>query len=120
MTSFLPALLLLACADPSETDPIADLCSKDPPISWERFGQGHMRTHCNGCHGSQLDEYERNDAPPGVDFDTYAMVENWSERIYLRTLITQDMPPLGGPTEEELKQFEEWLVCEVLDGEIPE
>lgn len=104
-------LLLLGCDDGVETD---DPCVDDPPLTWENFGLNHMRTHCNGCHGSQLRDGLRNDAPMGIDFDTWQGVVQWGERIQIRTIEEKNMPPLGGPTEAELERFAQWMACEVL------
>ena len=103
-------LALFACTGEEEEDP----CFEEPALTWENFGQGHMRTHCNGCHSSQLREGRRQEAPIGIDFDTWNGVVNWGERIYIRTLEQKTMPPLGGPTEQELLRFDQWMVCEVL------
>ncbi len=90
-------------------------CLRDPPLNWDNFGKGHMDKHCNGCHSSLLDRQElRNGAPPGVDFDTYEGNLIWADRIYERAAIQVSMPPGGGPSADELRLFEEWMLCEVL------
>lgn len=47
----------------------AGACERDPPLSWDRFGQQFMHTHCAGCHSSSLPEALREGAPIGVDLD---------------------------------------------------
>lgn len=90
-------------------------CLRDPPLTWENFGKGHLDKHCNGCHSSLLVREElRNGAPLGVDFDTWEGAALWSDRILIRGIIEVNMPPGGAPTPEELRRFEEWLVCDLL------
>ena len=56
----------------------------------------------------------RKGAPIGVDFNTYAGVLEFSDRIGARSLWdTPTMPPGGGPDLEERARLEEWLQCEV-------
>ena len=110
-------LLLLACDDHligvAEGPDLA--CDREPPLTWENFGQGHLQTHCTGCHSSYLDTpFEREDAPADVNLDTWDDVLLWADRIYERAVVTQDMPPGGGPDELERAMFDEWMTCEVL------
>ena len=106
---------LLACDSPEEID--VD-CSRAPPLTYETFGKGFVDLHCVGCHSSLLRPELRNDAPPGVDLDTYEGVLTWSARIRARSLgAAPTMPPGGGPTEEELTLLDEWLGCE-LDADL--
>ena len=90
-------------------------CLRDPPLTWENFGKGHMDKHCNGCHSSLLVREElRNGAPLGIDFDTFEGNLEWGDRILQRGIIEVSMPPGGGPSAEEIRLFQEWVVCEVL------
>ncbi len=108
-------LLLAGCGTPAE-----DPCPSEPPLTWENFGKGFLDKHCNGCHSSQILPDQRNGAPPGVDFDTWYGTVDFAERIHVRTLSTEaPMPPGGGPSEEELTAFDEWMRCEVLAGSEP-
>ncbi|MCB9670815.1 MAG: hypothetical protein H6734_15145 [Alphaproteobacteria bacterium] len=105
-------LLLVACDDGEvEEDP----CPTVPALSWENFGKGHLDKHCNGCHSSQILPFQRNEAPVGVDFDTWPLTLQFAERIHVRGMATDfPMPPGGGPSAEELATFDEWMRCEVL------
>ncbi|MEZ4317712.1 MAG: hypothetical protein R3F61_09410 [Myxococcota bacterium] len=90
-------------------------CLRDPPLTWENYGKGHMDKHCNGCHSSLLVREElRNGAPLGIDFDTWEGNLQWADRIYQRGAVEVSMPPGGGPSTEELRLLEEWLLCDVL------
>lgn len=110
-------LLLVACG-PEEV--AEDPCPSVPALTWENFGKGHLDKHCNGCHSSQILPHQRNNAPVGVDFDTWDGTVQWGERIWIRGLSTEaPMPPGGGPGVDELAAFDEWMRCEVVGEEMP-
>lgn len=102
-----------ACDTEEPVDP-NDPCVSTPALTWENFGEGHMDKHCNGCHSSQLRPEQRNNAPVGVDFNTYDLTVAWAERALIRGVDSMDMPPGGGPSPEELANFDEWIRCEVM------
>lgn len=108
-------LLLLAttgCKAP-EGDSGGD-CGRVPALSYDNFGEGFLGLHCTGCHSSLIPEARREGATPGVDFDSYAAVLQWSERIGARALGDEaTMPPGGGPSAEERALLGEWLQCGV-------
>lgn len=105
-------LVLLACASGGDT---AYSCDRDPPLTYETFGEGFVSKHCTGCHGSLVRDADRNGATQGVDLDTYGNVLVFAERFEARVLDPEvpEMPPGGGPTEEELRMLQEWLTCSV-------
>ncbi|MFN7143310.1 MAG: hypothetical protein ACK4YP_06005 [Myxococcota bacterium] len=106
-------LLLWACTGAAPEDTGA--CHRDPPLTWQNFGQGWMDKHCVGCHSSLLREDQRNGAPVGVDLDTWEDAVAWGPRIAARSLgDAPTMPPGGGPSEEERRLLAEWLDCAVL------
>ncbi len=113
------AALLSGCGDKDGDSAAADAidCDRSPPLDWDNFGKGAVDKHCNGCHSVLIPEAQRQGAPTGVDFNTYADVIEWRERIRARAttaeLETPTMPPGGGPGPEELARLEEWLACEV-------
>lgn len=111
----LPAVLA-GCDDVvfNGREPSAASCLRTPALTWDNFGKGHMDKHCNGCHSSLLRPEIRNEAPVGVDFDTYAQTVFWADRIWERGVVQVSMPPGGGPGPDELARFEEWMLCEVL------
>lgn len=110
------ALLLfaLSCGEAQDSGGEA-LCDRDPPLSYDLFGQAFMDTHCAGCHSSLLPLEDREGATVGVDFDTYAGVVQWASRIEARALgEAPDMPPGGGPAQSDLVLLAEWLSCSVI------
>lgn len=114
----LGALLLAACRDdPEPTSPT----TPDPPTGdtgpcadapeWPE-AQGFVRTWCLPCHSAEVEGVDRQGAPAGVDFDTYAQVFAWREAIEQRaTGPDLDMPPVPGASDEAVARFAEWLAC---------
>ena len=105
-------LALLACFAGGDT---ATTCDREPPLTYESWGEGFVSKHCTGCHSSLLEAGERNGGTVGVDLDTYSGVLIFAERFEARVLVpeTPEMPPGGVPTEEELQMLREWLTCSV-------
>jgi uncharacterized membrane protein len=111
---FAVALVVGCGAKADDSAAGADPCARRPALEWDNFGKGLMDKHCNGCHSSLVDRDARKGAPIGVDFNTYAGVLEFSDRIGARSLgDTPTMPPGGGPDLEERARLEEWLQCEV-------
>ena len=109
-------LLSVSCDDHvvGQSQPIHLNCQRDPPLTYENFGQGILNRHCNSCHSVYARPGQRADAPLGVDFDTWDDVLFWGERIKVRAIDEDTMPPAGGMVPEERIGLEEWLRCEVL------
>src|SRR5689334_19753871 len=76
--------------------PIGIGCLRDPPLSWDNFGDAIIGRHCRPCHSVLVREGLRAEAPPDVNFDTYADVQHWADRIQARSVDTTTMPPAGG------------------------
>ena len=102
-------LWMLACAPGDDSG----ACDRDPPLTWENFGQGWMEKHCTGCHSSLVRDDQRNGAPTAVNLDTWDDMLRWGARIEARAIVDVDMPPGGGPSEEERAMLGEWLECAV-------
>ena len=87
---------------------------RDPPLTYENWGEAYISDFCVGCHSSLVEGAERRGATVGVDFNTYGDVMRRVDRIEARgTGPDFTMPPSGGPNEEQIRIFEEWLTCEV-------
>jgi uncharacterized membrane protein len=78
-------------------------------LDWDSVGAPFVFTYCTGCHATT--SANRGGAPAGVDFDTYAGVIEWLERVEVRAVELRNMPPTGGPPEYELEQFGDWIRC---------
>ena len=68
-----------------------------------------MSAHCQGCHAST--SLYRYGAPENVHFDTESAALDWIDRIEIRVLEEQTMPPAGGLLPDELTLFEIWIRC---------
>jgi uncharacterized membrane protein len=107
------ALMCTGCESMEEEDP----CDRMPALDYANWGRGFMSKHCTACHSKLVSEDHRNEAPEEVDLDTFANVLHFSSRIEARVLHAPEddlMPPGGGPTEDEKRLLNEWLICSVL------
>ena len=87
-----------------------ELCDAAPVLTWENFGHGLVVERCQSCHASTASE--RHGAPDDVVFDTHAETLSHADRILLRVVEEQTMPPQGGISVEDLERIELWLRCE--------
>jgi uncharacterized membrane protein len=126
MRSWLSALLLVAaCGTDSvqrdgddegsgsnemvEVDP--DVCETSY-LDYDNFGAPFVINWCRGCHSSAVPAGMRQKAPADANFDNLEQVRMWGDRIALRAAGTvPNMPPAGGPSEEERLLLAEWLAC---------
>ena len=112
--------LLVACGE-LESIPPADSaapltgalaevdCAASPDVTWDNWAGGKLETHCQGCHASQTPD--RYGAPDAVAFDTEADARRWRDRIYQRTLVSEEMPPAGGLTDDDKYLLTVFLAC---------
>ena len=89
-------------------------CPENNVLTWENFGEGIIAQYCSGCHSHFYEGDDRSGAPPGVDIETWDDVLLWAERIHVRTVEQESMPPSGGLSEAEISMFDEWMRCEVF------
>jgi len=104
---------LSACdADPDATPmPNDGACADGPTTTWANFGDGFVRTYCQGCHASTA--LERNGAPPSMTFDSAANVARY--RLAIEDAATGEaprMPPAGGVSAAERARLAFWLLCD--------
>jgi uncharacterized membrane protein len=104
-------LWLLACADaePTETGDTALPPVDCAGLDWDSVGAPFVYTYCTGCHSATT--ADRGGAPVTVDLDTYEGVVGWLDRVRVRAVTLQNMPPTGGPPDDELAVFGDWLRC---------
>jgi uncharacterized membrane protein len=101
-----------AAADNAGDTPILDPnCPEDKPVeTWDTFGKGFLRNHCQGCHASTVTD--RYDAPENVIFDTREDALAQSDRIMARAGVDNPtMPPAGGTSTDERERLRLWLEC---------
>jgi hypothetical protein len=88
-------------------------CPSTSVVTYENFAQSWILRQCVPCHSVELQEGERADAPLGVDFNTYAMVRQWADNMFLRAAYNHEtMPPAGGPYPEDRVLFGDWMACQ--------
>ena len=98
--------------DSAEVDSSESLemeCETAPYVTWDNWIKGALSAHCQGCHATT--SLYRYGAPENVYFDEEEDALDWLERIDVRVLEEQTMPPAGGLLPEELVLFEIWVRC---------
>ncbi len=98
--------LCLACGD--KVDPLGEPGDDLPDVvTFTIHIKPLLDTRCVQCHASFRQGPDRNGAPPGVDYDTYALAVASAQRGNARI---QDgtMPPGGLPTYER-RLFAKWV-----------
>jgi len=86
-----------------------EICATAPLITWDNWARGLITTHCQGCHASASPN--RYGAPINCSFDNEQQTLSWLERIRIRVLEQEDMPPAGGLLDEDLEMLEIWIEC---------
>lgn len=110
MRSLFLTLMLVAACKGGEDASVA--CPDDSFVTYENFGEPFMLTWCTPCHSSHLSiPEERQDAPDGVNLDSYEDVVNHAEYIQIFAVDTDAMPPAGGPDDEDRELLAEWIAC---------
>jgi uncharacterized membrane protein len=78
-----------------------------------KFADVHaLSSNCVACHSSSLTGAQRQGAPSGIDYDSYASAAaNASEG--LEQISAGFMPPVGGGSisSADATTFEQWLAC---------
>ncbi len=88
----------------------ADPCDSAPISTWDNFGQGFLRTNCQGCHAAAAPD--RHGAPPGAVFDTLDDVRFFRDRIVATAAVeAPTMPPAGGVRDPDRLRLALWLRC---------
>ncbi len=80
-------------------------------LTYQTFGAAFVTSWCRGCHSIELPQGQRQHAPPNINFDSLPEVRAQALRIYERTSVLRDMPPEGGPSDDERAFLAEWLSC---------
>ncbi|HEY4240804.1 MAG TPA: hypothetical protein VGM88_13370 [Kofleriaceae bacterium] len=115
MRSWLSAALLVAACgtEPAAAPPTdaIDSCSQSY-LTYENFGAPFVSNWCRGCHSAALAEDQRQMAPLDVNFDSQLEVDALAADIRTHaTGAAADMPPAGGPSDDERSLLAEWLSC---------
>lgn len=105
-----------ACDDRfvGEGIPVANTCTRQPPLRYENVGNGLVSRHCRSCHGRYQTGPNRAGAPVGIDFDDELDIYRHFDGVFREVAIDQTMPPAGGMLQAERELMTEWLRCDVL------
>jgi len=95
----------------SEQDDTEPLDCETSTLTYENYGQPYLLTWCVPCHSSELTEEERQDAPLDANYETLQGVLDHLDKIEVLAVNSDEMPPVGGPEEEEQELFGEWILC---------
>ena len=101
----------LETEEPTDLDISTEGCDDAPMVTWDNWVESMIITHCQGCHASSSPN--RYGAPLEIHFDHKEAAYDLADRIYIRTLEQEDMPPAGGILEEDLYLLDIWLRCSV-------
>jgi uncharacterized membrane protein len=106
------SLLVLVVLSCNNNEEVFIECPNDSFLTYENLGEPFMLTWCTPCHSSHLTTAEeRQDATVGVNLDSYAEVLEHAEYIQIFAVETDEMPPAGGPSDEERDLLAEWIAC---------
>ena len=67
-----------------------------------------IRQKCLSCHLSTLPAGQRESAPVGVDFDTFATAKQFGDEIVERAVELMNMPPSGPLSDAEKQALSNW------------
>ena len=78
-----------------------------------------FRQKCLSCHLSTLPAGQRDSAPVGVDFDTFATAKQFGDEIVERAVELMDMPPSGSLSDEEKQALLNWKTLGFPESTLP-
>jgi hypothetical protein len=109
---FLSLLLVAACN--SGEDDIHERDCDTSPLTYENYGAPYLLTWCVPCHSSELAEADRQEAPVEANYDSHQGVIDNLDGILFWAVESEEMPPVGGPTDDDKDLFAEWIECGAL------
>lgn len=85
-------------------------------LTYENFGRPFFEAYCLRCHNEDLkSDFERTDAPQGINFNTLESARPFMQRIRLRAGVLGDMPPqllvVPHPSDEQRQRLIRWIDC---------
>jgi hypothetical protein len=103
-------LVALSISCGTKNDPVGSLPGDGLPetVTYTEHIRPLLEDNCTGCHASTLQGADRNGAPTGIDFDTYANATQWAEQGNAR-IQAGSMPPSGGLTSNDRALFQKWV-----------
>lgn len=79
-------------------------------VTWKNWSEGFFLSYCEGCHAQETPN--TYGAPAGVHFGTEDEARAIEDRVRVRVLDEQTMPPAGGVLADDLLLLEAWLDCD--------
>lgn len=100
-------LICLGCDD--KADPVGEPDDGLPDmVTYTTHIKPLMDTHCIQCHATFHQGADRNGAPVGVNFDTYADARSSADRGDAR-IQAGTMPPAAGLSAYDRSLFRRWV-----------
>ena len=102
---------------PEPSDPVdipevdEEFCDTAPSVTWNNWTNSLFITHCQGCHAQSSPD--RYGAPENIHFDDESATIELADRVWIRVIEEETMPPAGGILEDDLYLLEIWLRCSV-------
>jgi hypothetical protein len=80
-------------------------------FSYDSFAAGFFADNCTRCHSKDLQEGERNGAPPGFNWDDYASVQ--THALDIRDVVLKSKMPPDFPfiLPSDVDALVEWISC---------
>ena len=103
--------------EPESSDPIDipevddEFCATAPDVTWNNWTNSLIITHCQGCHAQGSPN--RYGAPESIHFDDEMATIDLADRVWIRVIEEETMPPAGGILNDDLYLLEVWLRCSV-------
>ena len=109
--TFIVILFTIACGE--KMDPLVDPDEVVSDVTYTSHIKRILDESCIGCHASYRVGEDRNNAPPGIDYDTSEAAQTYGPGGNSR--IQADVMPPSTPLSVEAKNlFQEWI-----DDEMP-
>jgi mono/diheme cytochrome c family protein len=118
MKNLIPlALLALASAacslglPPPEGPAAPAECDEPGAPTYANFGGPFLQTNCTSCHSSALPAGARQGAPLSSNLDNADDIIDQMDRILVRTVEQETMPPAARTSDAERERLALWLEC---------
>ena len=103
------SLFLMIGCETEEVYSVRDTAIDCNTVSYANVGKPFMTQYCIGCHGTMSSN--RQGAPTDITLDSLENILTYLD-IVRDELLSEEMPPSGGVTEESIELMVQWLECE--------
>jgi hypothetical protein len=108
-------LMVLACGQKLDPVRMADAALLDlgeGTVGWCRDIRPLFEEHCTGCHSTTRTGPDRNGAPVGIDFNTYAVAAPQAHGA-LSVMRSGFMPPDDRVPDTVIAWMEAWIEADI-------